>query len=384
MKKLQQERVIETRSMPSLLEQRNNLITEMEGLIAKAKEETRSMSDDEGKRYDEIKNEINNIDKTIQAEQEQDEMKKKEMQQAKTPEQEEKRALEEKNFINFLKGDTRALDVATNGAIIPTDIANRIITRVKELSPIYQRATVFNVGGDLVFPSFDSNSIVTEYIGDLEELTAQVGSFSSRKLQNFIAGSLVLVSRSLMNRTEFDLITFVVNTMAQSIANFIEKQLLIGGGSAVGEATGLFTDANVTSLTSGGTAWTTDDLISAQLAIPEQFQNNAVWIMNKATFGGLRKLKDANGQYMLQPDIREGFGWSILGRPVYISENAPTDQIAYGDMSGLYMKLSQGVEVQVLNEKYATQHATGVVGYIEFDCRVIEDQRIAVMTQATA
>ena len=138
--------------------------------------------------------------------------------------------LDEQNFIKFIKGDTRALDVANNGAIIPTDIANRIITRVRELSPIYQRATVFNVGGDLVFPSFDTNSIVTSYVADMEELVAQNGNFTSRKLQNFIAGSLVTLSRSLMNRTDFNLVDFIVNTMSQSISQFLEKELLVGSG----------------------------------------------------------------------------------------------------------------------------------------------------------
>jgi HK97 family phage major capsid protein len=372
--------VIETRSMPTLLEQRNNLITEMEGLISTAKTETRSMDEAETNRFDQIKKDITQIDKTIQAEQEASQISS--IEQAKTPEEEEKRALDEQNFIKYIKGDTRALDVANNGAIIPTDIANRIITRVKELSPIYQRATVFNVGGDLVFPSFDANSIVTDYIADMVALTAQNGNFSSRKLQNFIAGSLVTVSRSLMNRNDFDLVTFIVNMMSQSMSTFIEKQLLIGVGTTA--ATGLFVDANVTGIESATTTFGSDDIISAQMSIPEAFQNNACWIMNKSTFIALRKLKDTTGQYLLNPDIRTGFGWILLGRPVFISENAPANQIAYGDMSGLYVKLAQNVEIQILNEMYATSHATGVVGYVEFDSRVVEDQKISVMTLKVA
>jgi HK97 family phage major capsid protein len=371
---------IETRSMPSLIEQRNNLITEMEGLIEGAKKETRSMNEQENSRFEQIKSEIQNIDKTIQAEQVANQIKSTEMQQAKSPEQQEKRAMDEQKLVSYIKGDTRALDVANNGAIIPTEIANRIITRVKELSPIYQRATVFNVGGDLVFPAFDTNSIVTSYVADLQQLTAQNGNFTSRKLQNFIAGSLVTISRSLMNRQEFDLVNFIVNTMAQSMSNFIERELLIGVGTTA--ATGVFTDGNVTSLTSAGTTFASDDMISLQMAIPEQFQNNAAFIMNKTTFTSLRKLKDANGNYLLNRDITGAFGWTLLGRPVFISENAPTGQIAYGDYSGLYVKLAQNVEIQVLNELYATQHATGVVGYVEFDSRVIEDQKIAVMDLA--
>ena len=54
--------------MPTLVEQRNNLIQEMEGLIEKAKSETRSLDDTESTRFDEIKTEVTKIDKTIQAE----------------------------------------------------------------------------------------------------------------------------------------------------------------------------------------------------------------------------------------------------------------------------------------------------------------------------
>lgn len=384
---------LETRSMPSLLEQRNNLITEMEGIISAAKTETRSMNEQEVSRFEQIKKEIQQIDKTIQAEQVAQQLNPANAQQVKAAEtsvqSEEKRAIAEAEdkFVRFIRGESRALDVAANGAIIPTEIANRIITRVKEISPIYQRATVFNVSGDLVFPAFDVNSIVTSYIADMTALTAQNGNFTSRKLQNFIAGSLVTISRSLMNRTDFELVGFIVEQMAQSIARFMEKELLVGVGTTA--ATGIFTDANVTSVTAAGaTTVTLDDLISTQLSIPEAFQNNAEWIMNKALLSSLRKMKDADGKPLLNPDIRTGYGWTLLGRPVLISENAPATftanqkVLAYGDFSGLYVKLAQNVEIQILNELYATQHAVGVVGYVEFDSRVIEDQKIAVLKQA--
>lgn len=369
----------ETRSMPSLVEQRNNLIQEAEALVEKAKTETRSLDDQEITRFDEIKTEVTKIDKTIQAEEEAEGMATK---SAKTPEQEEQRALDEEKFLKYIKGDTRALDVANNGAIIPTNIADRIITRVKELSPIYSRCTVFNVGGDLDFPSFDSNSIVTSYVADLQELTAQNGNFTSRKLQNFIAGSLVTISRSLMNRQDFDLVNFIVNQMSGSMSNFIERELLMGAG--VTGATGVFADGNSTVVTPAGASFTADDLISQQMAIPEAFQGACAWIMSKPTFLSLRKLKDQNGTYLLNPDIRTGFGWTILGQPCFISENAPNNAIAFGDFSGMYVKLAQNVEIQVLNELYATRHATGVVGYTEFDSRIIEDQKISVMELAGA
>lgn len=380
-------RVLETRAMPTLLEKRNNLMTEMEGLINSAKTETRAMTSEEDTRFNAIREEITSIDKTMSAESQAEQLKTAESQQAKTPEAEQRMLEAEDKFVRFIKGETRALDVAGNGSIIPTEISNRILTRVRELSPIYQRSTVFNVGGDLVFPSFDQYTIQTNYVADMTALTAQNGTFSTRKLQNFIAGSLVTISRSLMNRTDFDLAQFIVNCMAQSMANFIERELQIGVGTTA--MTGLFTDTNVTSVTAAGaTAVTLDDLISTQMAIPEQYQNDSVWLMSKPLFTTLRKLKDTQGYPLLNNDITSPFGWSILGRPVYVSANTPSTMttgskvLAYGDLSGLYVKHAQQIETQLLTELYATSHGLGIVGYVEMDSRVIEDQKLAVLKLA--
>ena len=81
-------------------------------------------------------------------------------------------------------------------------------------------------------------------------------------------------------------------------------------------------------------------------------------------------------------DYVAGFGYSLLGKTVYISENA--DAVYYGDMSGLYIKFAQTIEVQVLLEKYATQHAIGVVGYLEADSAIIEPQKIVKYVKKTA
>jgi HK97 family phage major capsid protein len=380
---------LETRAMPALFEQRNNFITQMETIVNKAKTETRSMSDEETTEFNTAKAEVEKIDKTIQAEQTAQKMSEQSgTQQTKTPEQEEKRALDENNLLKFVRGEERALAVAGNGAIIPETIADRIIMRVKELSPIYARATVFNVGGNLIFPKFDPNTVVASYIDDMAQLTATNGNFTTVKLENFIAGALTQISRSLMNRTDFDLVNFIVNRVAQAISDFLERELLIGvGGTSA--ATGIFTSADVTPVTAGSaTALTVDDLINVQMTIPEQFQGQACWIMNKNIFLGLRKLKSADGYPLLNQDITQGFGWTLLGKPVFTSESAPgtiatgLNVLAYGDMAGLYVKLAQNVEIAILNELYATQHAVGVVGYVEFDSKVVEPQRITRLKMA--
>src|ERR1700752_2889257 len=151
--------IIETRSMPTLLEKRNTIFQAMEQLLTTAQTETRSMNEDEVKKFNTYKEEIGSIDTTLEAEAEakrlqQAQVAKTATNPAQPNQNEEKRAMveAEEKFLAYVRGEQRALDVAGNGGIIPTLIADRIIMKVRELSPIYARCTIFNVGGDLVFP----------------------------------------------------------------------------------------------------------------------------------------------------------------------------------------------------------------------------------------
>ena len=375
---------LEIRSLPTLLEQRNALLDEMDALVDKANTETRSMSQEEIQKFNEMKGKIEQIDQTLKADQERRALELEKGKDSGSDNQEEKRALEEANFLKFVRGEERALDVANNGGIIPAHIANKIIEKVKELCPIYSMATVYNVGGDLVFPVYDDSADTgAALVEDMQELTESAGKFTTIKLQNHIVGVLKLISKSLMNRSDFDLLSFIVSKVAENIRDFLENACLNGKED---KYTGVFGTKNLVTAASE-TAITTDELIDVQMTVPQEFQGKSVWIMNKETFQNIRKLKDNDGNYLLNKDLTTSFGWVLLGKPVYVSDNAPKiaagkTALVYGDMSGLYLKLAQAMEIQVLMEKYATRHAVGVVGYVEFDCNIVEAQKLAGLKMA--
>lgn len=377
-------RKFETRALPSLIEQRNNLLTEMKGIVEGAEAETRALNDDESKRFDEIKSEIRAIDKTLSAQAEKRALEEKK--EVKTNDKEaEKRALEEKNFVAFIRGNTeeRALDVGNNGGVIPESIADKIVERVKELSPIYKMVSIYNVGGDLVFPVYDdSTDTGASIVGDMQKVEESSGKFTTIKLENYIVGVLKLVSKSLINRSDFDLLNFVVNKVAEDIVVFLEKTLINGSADKTKYTyEGIFETKNLITVAAEN-AITIDELIDVQMTVPQAYQQNAVWIMHKNTLKSLRKLKDADNNYILNRDITNPFGWTLLGKSVFTSENAPemasdTTAVVYGDMSGLYVKLTKNMEINVLREKYADQYAYGVIGYTEFDSKIVEAQKLA-------
>ncbi len=384
-------------SLKSLTEQRNDKATEMQSIVEGAKVETRALSSEEIAKFNALESEISAIDATIKAEERarslsiveaKDGQKDNGSEQSITLE-----AMETRAFANYVRGEIseqRAdvnLEKAANGAVIPKTIASKIIETVKELSPIYSLTTKYTMKGELVFPVYDETEqkISCAYAEEFKALSSTSGKFTSVSLTGFLAGALSKVSLSLVNNSDFGLVNFVIQKIAQAISEFLEKELLIG---TAGKMTG------VLSSTKGSTAAavaaiTADELISLQMVVPQIFQKNAVWIMHKNTFESIRKLKDSEGRYLLNYDITTAFGWTLLGKPVHVSENMPklaagAKAIAYGDMGGLYMKLVSDVSIQVLREAYATEHALGVVAWIEADSKIIEPQKIAVLTMKAA
>lgn len=63
--------------------------------------------------------------------------------------------------------------------------------------------------------------------------------------------------------------------------------------------------------------------------MPDVFQPNCVWIMSKQARTAIRKLKDGEGNYLLNKDATTKWGYTLFGRPVYISD--AVDSIAAGN-----------------------------------------------------
>lgn len=386
-------KIAEYRTLPTnekaLEEKRTELLDEMTNIVDSAEAETRTLTDEEEVRYDEIKKEISKIDKTLEIIEEQRAFNKIPAKKSATDESIE---LEERAFANYIRGvvETRTatnLTVGDNGAVIPKSIAQKIIKKVYDISPIYQLATRYNVKGDLTIPYYDesSSAITTAYATEFTDLESTSGKFKSIELKGFLAGALTKVSVSLLNNSTFDLLSFVITAMAESIAKFIEKELLKGTSSKI---TGL-SDAKQKVVAASATALVADELIDVQELVPDVYQAGAIWIMNKATRTAIRKLKDNDGNYLLNKDISAKWGYTLLGKDVYTSDNMDTmaadkTSIFYGNMSGLAVKLSEDVNIQVLREKYATQHALGVVGWVELDSKIEDEQKIARLVMASA
>lgn len=393
--------------MKELIEKKNDLITRAEDVLNTAKTEKRELTEDEAAELAEIRDNVRKIIETLKLDDDfrkLDEMKVKEDAEPKeeTEVKVEERAMEtekmeREQFENFIRGHvvherageltpaTTGSGIGLGGVLIPQTIVNHIIRKVYDICPILDRSQKFNVKGKLEVPFYpaDSNKINVAYQTEFTPLASSSGSFATVELTGFLAGALTKVSRSLINNVNFDVVGFVVDEMAYAIKRFIEHELLIGTS---GKVTGLSTLTNTVTAGSA-TALALNDVIALHDAIKDDFQQNAIWIMSPATRTALRELKSNTGYPLLNDDVSTPFGTSLLGKPVYVSDNMPdiatgVKAIYYGDMHGLATKFNEEINIEVLRERYADEHAIGVIGWFEFDSKVIDEQQIAVLQMA--
>ncbi len=375
----------------ALYEKRADLLEELQALLDKAKEEdNRPLTDEEKELFKQIENQIKGIDETAEAEAKAEDLKKEpdnSLKKDETEEEKDTRAFA--NYIREVRG-TANLTSAANGAVIPKTIADKIIKRVLEISPIYRDATRYNVGGTISVPYYDESagSITVAYATEFQALTSTSGKYSSIDLSGFLAGALTLVSKSLVNNSDFDIVALVVENMSQALAKWIEGECLNGTASKIKGIAGSVKD-EMKITTASETAVTADELISLQELVADDYQDKAYFIMNKSTRTAIRKLKDGQGNYLLNKDFEAPWGYTLLGKPVYTSENCKpiakgNNAIFYGDMSGLAVKVSEDMNIEVLREKYADQHALGVIGWVEMDAQIENAQKISVLTVKTS
>lgn len=385
----------------ALIELRNAKVSEMRNVVAKAKAEGRALTDEEKTTFNNLEKEIKNIDETIEIN---DKVAADYLQKAPEPgapakgeetiedEAEKKKlyAKERKAFGNTLRSFVNAADAPTTksdaAVMIPTTVWDHIITQVEDICPIYQWADKFNIKGNFVIPvDNDEGSLEVDWAEEFNDLVSGNVKLASIELKGYLAGVLAKISRSLINNTDFDIVGFVEAKIARKIAKFIEKNLLFG---TAGKATGLSTIAeNMTITTASATKITPDEIMDLQDLVPDQYQDNAKFVMHRSTRNAIRKFKDNEGNYMLNRDFAAKWGYSLLGKDVYTSKQmlqiaAGNVVIFYGDFSGLAVKTVETGQIQPLYEKFATQHAIGLVAWLEFDAKIADKEKIARLKMA--
>lgn len=373
----------------ALQEEKNTKITAMEEML------TRSVTEFDAEKVEEMKREIETINTKIETIKGADEMvrtlDKVEIKVVDDTKTEETRAIEQEElFIRAVQGSNEAMEelraISGGEATIPSTIAKDIVKMVYTLSPAYAKARKFPIAGKLSFVLEDTtDEIEVNYVDDEAETPESKPSFKSQAIEDFQIRGLVKISRSLIGKSQFDLRGYIIEKISKAYATFIEKEIFNGTTSAA-KIKGLVTlpATRKIEVQASNTSVAVDDLIDLEMLVPTSLRGGCEFYLNSKMITKLRKLEDANGIKVLQKDMQEKFKYNLLGYMVNESDQIAENHIFFADMSGYYAKEVQGMAIQTLLEKYATQNMTGYHAVAELGGAPVELQKLAMLEHKTA
>ena len=376
-------------NLKELMEKRNDLIDQIETLTKGVETEQRAFSDDENSKFEELTKAVEDIDRTIEQLERATKLSKVDT-AADNSHAENTEDVEIRAFANYIRrGEDSNITKEDNGAVIPKTIAQKIIDKVKNISPLYRDSEKYNIKGTVSIPYVDAanDNITVAYAAEFTELEAKSTKLLSIDLKGYLSGALAKISVSLINSTDIELVDFVVAKMAAAVADFIDKEIL-DPVDPTHKITGL---SNVEQIVYAGSesALTTDTLIRLKNKLKSAFQNGAYFVMHPETLTAVQLLKDKNDRYIFNDEIQNGFSGTILGKPVYTSDQCPEidadkDVIFYINPSQALAVKTVEDSVTILREKYATQHAIGVVEWLELDAKIQNQQAVAALRMSLA
>jgi len=102
-----------------------------------------------------------------------------------------------------------------------------------------------------------------------------------------------------------------------------------------------------------------DPLLDLVYAVKSGYRQNGRFVMNRRTQSEIRKMKDANGNYLWQPPAQAGGQASLMGFPLVEAEDMPdigagNFPIAFGDFRRGYLVVDR-MGVRVLRDPYSAK-----------------------------
>ncbi|MFT8349473.1 phage major capsid protein [Clostridium saccharoperbutylacetonicum] len=386
--------------LKKLLENKNVLIAEMEGLIEKAKTETRAFDETEINRIEEIKKEIRSIEATIKAS---EEVRSFEKVEEKIEEKvEEKRSQDEIDneelravFTGQLvvANETRATAMNTGinvdgGFVVNKELTGEIIKQLVDRSDVMKFFNNTSIAGVCRIPkkagsgaaTWEDEQLLPNGTSKATTPTLDILELGQNRLYRESA-----LTQQMLNSQEIDLKAFVLDDISETMGDAIEDAIFNGDG--VKKPTGLIAGikaANKITLATRATI-SFDDIKKCKGKFKREAQKGASWFMAQDTFTALDLIKDAEGRYILQPDITGASGYTMLGLPIVITDAIPTMDvtgakavIVLANPKAYHTNIQKALSLYVYDD--STYKRAGLVGYgsdIYLDGKVKDDQMAA-------
>ena len=296
----------------------------------------------------------------------------------------------------------------SGGFAVPHDILERVIAKEPTPIRVAGRITRLQTSRDsLIIPRINYTSDDLYTTGMRVTWTGEVPAsstamrvtepiFGQTHVPIYTAMMSIPITNDMIEDAAFPLVSYVTGKFGETIDLLFDNIVLNGTGQ--GQPSGILLNpgdsaktqpATVAGTSSGALA--ADDILDIMYSLPEQYDTNAAWVMNKTnTLRNLAKLKDSDNHYLFVPGYNQlGFQaptWrdkTLLGYDILLSGFMPdvgasTFPIIFGDLTGYYLVQRIGFSIQVLRELYAETNQILLLGRIRFGGQITEPWKLKV------
>ena len=249
--------------------------------------------------------------------------------------------------------ESRDLTTSSVSGAIPSTVFNELVLRLVQSSGVLASnpriINTENNGAPIKIPTITAYGTAAQ-IAEGGAFTESDPTASTVTLGAYKFGGMLQLTHELVSDSYFNIENFLGEALGNQVGIAIGSALCTGNGTAAPE--GIFT--NCTTGVTGGTASpTVANVLSLYASLPTQYRNDASWVMAPATYAGIVNLNDTTGRSLVLNDLSTSQPLQLMGRPVYLDNNAPATaasakSVWFGSMSNyLYIRYAGELTVDV-------------------------------------
>lgn len=294
-------------------------------------------------------------------------------------------ALQKKAFDKLLRKGEHALspdeqkllsvsDDSQGGYLVPREIEKTIIRNLANINVLRQLADVrqISVGNSFEQPRRTAGITATNSSETSSNPSAGNPTYGMLRIVAEEARALLKATPNMLEDPAFDIEAILNDEAVEAFSNLDGSNLMTGNG--VGKPRGLMSypsgtgDGQIEQIASGSAATIPDTdggangIVSMVFKLKAAYAKNAAFLLNRATTGSIRKLKDANKNYIWSPGYGQGLGATpptIMGYPYFEDDNVAVEGasnlvMAFGDFKRAY-KVVDKIGIAVTRDPFSSK-----------------------------
>ena len=260
---------------------------------------------------------------------------------------------------SMARGETRSFtfeqrDVTktSTGAPVPTSFFDQVIAQARLVGPMLDTSTVLRTAGgeNLQIPSQASwsTAAITAEGSAISESDPGFNAFIT--LGAYKYSFLVQLSRELIEDSGVDILSFLATQTGNAIGFAVNNGLTVGTGTTQPKGVVNAAGSGVLGTVAGG-LFTADNLIDLAYSLDGAARRlpGVGWMMNTASLGAVRKLKDTAGYYIFSPALADGndqvLNFPVYENPAMASQASAAKSVIFGHLPSYYVRMAGGLRL---------------------------------------